>query len=224
MKILTIGDLHGKDCWKNINPNKYDKIIFLGDYVDSFDINNLSMIANLKAIIKFKKDYPDKIVLLWGNHDVGYYLGQQYGCSGFRPEIYPDLHKLFSDNQNLFTFAYQIKRNLWTHAGVHANWYKHYFKLFDTEKNLVLSLNKSFSHREKSLFMVGYKRGGSNLIGGPLWLDISEGWKNPLKGYHQIVGHHYTNDIKTNSISNKTSITYCDVLDTNDSLFYEKII
>ena len=36
MKILTIPDLHGKTVWKNVFDTNYDRIIFLGDYVDDF--------------------------------------------------------------------------------------------------------------------------------------------------------------------------------------------
>ena len=36
MKIISIGDLHGKDVWKQIDPANYDKIIFVGDYTDDF--------------------------------------------------------------------------------------------------------------------------------------------------------------------------------------------
>ena len=28
MKTISIGDIHGKNVWKQVDPNKYDKIIF----------------------------------------------------------------------------------------------------------------------------------------------------------------------------------------------------
>ena len=43
MKILTIPDLHGKDIWKKfvaedtfVAKEESDKIVFLGDYLDSY--------------------------------------------------------------------------------------------------------------------------------------------------------------------------------------------
>ena len=40
MKTLLIADLHGLDIWKNIVAKEQpDKIIFLGDYWDSFDLS-----------------------------------------------------------------------------------------------------------------------------------------------------------------------------------------
>ena len=32
---ICLLDLHGKDIWKKINPDNFDKIIFLGDYMDA---------------------------------------------------------------------------------------------------------------------------------------------------------------------------------------------
>jgi len=54
MKTITIGDLHGKDYWKNIDIEKYDKVIFLGDYVDSFNESNDGIYNNLKEVIELK--------------------------------------------------------------------------------------------------------------------------------------------------------------------------
>lgn len=38
MKHIVIGDLHGKDIWQTIDFTQYEKVVFLGDYVDSFTI------------------------------------------------------------------------------------------------------------------------------------------------------------------------------------------
>ena len=70
-KILTIGDIHGREIWKefvdiksllssNSNIPEY-LYIFLGDYVDSYDISGDKIIENLLEIIKFKTLYPHKI-------------------------------------------------------------------------------------------------------------------------------------------------------------------
>ena len=72
MKTLTVGDLHGKDVWKEIDTIRYDKIIFVGDYVDCFTTSNVEIKHNLEQIIRYKKDNMDKVVLLLGNHDVQY--------------------------------------------------------------------------------------------------------------------------------------------------------
>lgn len=58
MRILTIGDVHGTTAWKRISPKKYDLIVFLGDYLDSFTISDEAIMANFKEILRLKKAIP----------------------------------------------------------------------------------------------------------------------------------------------------------------------
>lgn len=67
------GDIHGRKFWKkpceNIEP--YDKVIFLGDYLDPYGFEGISIeecIPNFKEILELKKNNMDKVVLLLGNH------------------------------------------------------------------------------------------------------------------------------------------------------------
>ena len=75
--ILIIPDVHGRDFWKEaVDNNKYDKIIFLGDYADPYDFEGITdevTIENLKSIIAYKQQNPNKVILLLGNHDLHYY-------------------------------------------------------------------------------------------------------------------------------------------------------
>ena len=125
MKTVSIGDTHGiavADIVQKI-INDHDKFIFAGDYVDSIDVDNFSMKKNLMDIIDLKIAFPDKIVLLWGNHDIHYLLGSGYAASGFRPEMRLYFHEIFHSNSSLFRLAYQEKDCLWTHAGINSRWY-----------------------------------------------------------------------------------------------------
>lgn len=72
MKIITIGSIHGRDSWKEIVKQDFDKVIFIGDYFDSFDIPFKDQLQNFQAIIAFKKQNPDRVVLLIGEHDYQY--------------------------------------------------------------------------------------------------------------------------------------------------------
>ncbi|MBK6966908.1 MAG: hypothetical protein IPH20_24150 [Bacteroidales bacterium] len=60
MKTITIGDLHGRRTWKNIHPDDYDLIVFLGDYVDSLWVDSTTILNNFHDIIGFKKSHPQK--------------------------------------------------------------------------------------------------------------------------------------------------------------------
>ena len=58
--IAIIPDVHGRQFWKDVIPRKdeFEKIIFLGDYLDPYgfeEISNLNALDNFKEILEFKK-------------------------------------------------------------------------------------------------------------------------------------------------------------------------
>lgn len=225
MKFLSIGDVHGRDYWKRFlieNPD-YDKVVFVGDYVDSFNKTNIEIINNLLDIIEFKKSNPDNVILLLGNHDIQYAISHpavdlKYGCSGYRPDMHYDLYDIFYENKKLFQVAYQYDNYIWTHAGIHRGWYNTFMREFekifpDFEGNVADKLNEAYNFELSTLFHVGYLRWGANQVGGIFWSDKSETWTKPLKGYHQICGHTMIEDIKTSEYKkHNASITYIDVI------------
>lgn len=71
--ILVCGDIHGRKFWKKPceNIDNYDKVVFLGDYLDPYNFEFISVeeaIENFKEIIELKRNNMDKVVLLLGNH------------------------------------------------------------------------------------------------------------------------------------------------------------
>ena len=225
MKLIAIGDLHGRDVWKKVDTTAADKIIFLGDYTDSRQgYTDAAIYQNLLEIIRLKQQYPAKIVLLIGNHDAQYLHYPRYGCSGFRLSAQPALSALFNQYNHLFQIAFQQGRYLFTHAGVSTVWYQYVravVEQMNDETPLADQLNTM--HRCETaahfLFDVGRVRGGSQAYGGPVWADRTETIHDHLAGYHQVVGHTPVSDIITvgNTVS---SITYCDVTQTR-ARFYE---
>jgi predicted MPP superfamily phosphohydrolase len=215
MKTITIPDLHGKDYWRDhVDPSEYDLMVFLGDYVDSWDVSNTYIKYCLESVISLKKEFPEKVVLLLGNHEFNYlYPDIKYRCSGFRPEAYHDLHHLLYENRTLFKASHQIDNYLWLHAGIHRGWEKFRFPL-NTNISVADQLNDAFDQNKQELFDVGIMRGGNKHVGGPFWVDKSLLSNKPLLGYHQIVGHNPVDDITKIEIDDDTSVTYCDCLDT----------
>lgn len=191
MKTIVIPDVHGTNTWeRQIELVKdVEKIVFLGDYVDSFDAPNFQILDNFANIIKFKQENPEKVVLLFGNHEMSYlYMDYGFSCSGFRQDIAFDIKDLLTVNIDLFQNAYQENKVIFTHAGIHDGWFKYNFK-GDYSKNIAEQLNNP---KNKSQFLalhdVGRSRGGYKKIGGIFWCDKSE-LKKPLKGFTQVVGH-----------------------------------
>jgi hypothetical protein len=233
MKTVSIGDTHGAEVAGVVSKiiDQQDKFIFAGDYVDSFFFDNATIIKNLLDIIELKKRYPEKIILLWGNHDIQYLPDNVYFCTGYRPEMHQDLSEIFHSNSDLFQFSYQTDDYLWTHAGVHAGWFEHRFNPFITEHKDISSvsglLNAAFSERFPGLFDIGYRRGGNHKVGGPLWCDKTELASRPLKDHNQIVGHSRLKRIQTIDKHGK-EIVFIDVLENEEiidaSSFYSKEI
>jgi hypothetical protein len=234
MKTVSIGDTHGTEVADIVLKiiNNYDKFIFVGDYVDSFFFDNVTMKKNLLDIIELKIKYPEKVTLLWGNHDIQYLLGYaQYGCTGYRPEMGIDFYEIFHSNESLFQLSFQEGDYLWTHAGIHAGWFEHRFKPFTENHNKVTviseQLNIAFNEGYSAIFDVGFERGGMHNIGGPLWCDKSELISKPLKDINQIVGHSRVKQIRSIKKSN-IELVFTDVLEneeiiTEESFYYKEL-
>jgi len=228
MKIITIGDIHGKDFWEAVNPDEYDFIVFVGDYTDSFDRRNVEIKVNLLKIIELYYKYPDKVKLLLGNHDLPYFWGKpDPGLSGHRPVAIWDLHIIFRDNRKLFQAAFQIDNYIWTHAGIHRGWYNKYIpdaiKEYELTGNLAEQLNHLFEINFPPLFVISHYRGGSAREGGPFWADWREIYTKPLQGYHQIFGHTArTKGIRNYPLGKDTSVTCVDTGGKTE--FYELTI
>lgn len=273
--ILTIGDIHGRDAWKkiifggdtefffwknsiehgylefddNYDFHKFDKIIFVGDYVDSYDIDNETILENLEDIVLFANKYPDLVVLLLGNHDI-HYIVQNECCSGYRSEMRADLNRIFTENKNLFKIAFldefetedkhRIIKTLWTHAGVTKGWhtellrdvnsprYKHTDFFIGSENwKIDKLLNVAWNLRVDNLYNVDNVSGGMDLWAGPLWVRPHILNDFYLEGYDQVVGHTPQSAIYSycplegvESNPNKLdTLTYVDALSHGD--FYE---
>lgn len=197
MKIITIPDVHGRPNWKaQINdPYDYDLIIFLGDYVDGYGIDGEDILNNLKDIIELKKAFPDKVILLLGNHDIQYIWEHElYECSGFNGEYCRKYNTLFNENLNLFKVCHQIENYLWSHAGIQESYYKEVIRIWpevSEQGDIASQMNFMLTTKayRTTLFRVGYTRGGSYMHGGIVWADAKETSHDILIGYNQIVGH-----------------------------------
>ena len=232
MNILTISDLHGRTVWKEAQMDRYDRVIFLGDYTDSRVVDKETIYTNLNQIIRLKQQRPDKYVLLLGNHDAQYMHYPHYRCSGFRARSQPELSRLLAAHDTLFQIAHQQGDYLFTHAGVTNQWLNHL--LLETGlpspvlapdydvAGLLNGVHRQPFTLQKLLFEAGPVRGGTDAVSGPVWADRSETQKDHLAGFHQVVGHTPVPDFTTFG-DESASITYTDVLQTKTA-FYEIII
>lgn len=199
MNILVIPDVHGRTFWKDAvekHTNDCDKIVFLGDYLDSYPwefITRKMTIENFKEIIKYKKDNPDKVVLLLGNHDLAYYdRNFPYRVRYDSSNAYK-IKQNFGRNRSLFQLAYEVnldKHYLFTHAGVLRSWYERHKELIGDLTVDNLNRLKTFPGGIRALCDVSRERGGFGRIGSMVWSDIDE--KSELEDFddiYQIFGH-----------------------------------
>ena len=103
--IVFVGDTHGDidithEIIKNFITEPLDDyentLVFLGDYVD----RNVRDIENINYILRKKIEYPEKIVLLRGNHEE-FSLNRRYGfftnlIENQLEDLYPDYERIFS--------------------------------------------------------------------------------------------------------------------------------
>jgi 3',5'-cyclic AMP phosphodiesterase CpdA len=224
MKHLIIGDLHGRDCWQDIDMKKYDKVVFLGDYVDSFTLPDDAIYDNLNNLIELKMRYWNRLILLLGNHDVQYRYFPRYQIKGFRPSMQQRLTGLFYRYWGCFQMAYQCGEHIFTHAGITNAWYDDFLRspvlsridpgkldvagIINTVAAMVNPMDRYLLYAE------GIYRGvpGDMGNGSPIWADRKETMFDMLLGYHQVVGHTCVPEPDTVRFTDR-SVTYIDVLD-----------
>jgi len=204
MKTIFISDIHGRDTWKGILNSHYvkgDRVVFLGDYLDSFDITVNTQLTNLLDIIEFKKTNSN-IILLWGNHDVQYRLPlnavNDKICAGYNGATHVQAYHIFKEYDRLFQWAYQIDNVLITHAGVTRYWLewaeKEVSKITDIT-NIVDILNILGETENPLMFKVSKYSGGRGLVASPLWARPQEFDGNNIE-LIQVVGHTWTEETR----------------------------
>lgn len=114
-KIIIVPDVHGRTFWKLAKEkiNEVDRTVFLGDYLDPYPFERISSreaIEELKEIIDLKKKFPEKVILLIGNHDLNYMdLSENiFPCSRYDDRNAPEIKKYLKKIKNYFN--YYIKK------------------------------------------------------------------------------------------------------------------
>ena len=204
--MIIIPDVHGRVFWKEVVKNSEDKIIFLGDYVDPYPGENISLtgaLDNLSEIIDYKKSNPSKVILLLGNHDFMYMDSEhnRYSCRhDFENE--PKITKILMDNQDLFQMNYSIemknKLYIFSHAGILKPWIEKYKDLFGDFPGSIDKINELYRNWDpefiSSLLEISYYRGGWSDFGSMIWSDVREHPVSCEENVYQIFGHTQLKD------------------------------
>lgn len=215
MKILVLPDIHGRTFWKTPceNIEKYDKVIFLGDYLDPYDFEKIAVydaIDNFKDILLFAEKHHDKVITLLGNHDGSYFSSIYYGFSTYHCRHsnvhHKEISEIFKSHEDFFKVAEECGGILFTHAGCTSGWLNEVFKgKYDKEINmddLCQDLNNLLKSKDGllSLYMISSNRGGYDDFGSCIWADyyemlwdstnsIVDGKHHPIHDIKQVFGH-----------------------------------
>lgn len=166
MKILAVGDVHGNRKPLEIakkHADEVDKIVFVGDYVDSFYDNWISQKAVLEDILEFKSKNT-KVITLWGNHDHAYISDPH--VSGHQNVFHSEMGEYFMSNIGQFDIMFSAGNWVFSHAGISKEWLGKYFKDGHIEK-----INEAFQSKMLSCFdHQSYDPYGNDVTEGPLWI------------------------------------------------------
>lgn len=177
-KTLIVGDLHGRYeiAEKALSYSNEMDIVFVGDYLDSYDRTNADQLLTLELVVEAVKE--EKAVALFGNHELSY-LDSSMRCSGYSRNKEALFLPKLKEAESLFKYYYWLGDILITHAGVSA----HYLNEDFSKENI-----NTFLEHPKSSRYIGYARGGLSPVGGYLWCDF---WREmePVPNLTQIVGH-----------------------------------
>ncbi len=207
MKTITIGDTHGRSIWKEIVKKEHDadKWIFIGDYFDSlhggYSANR--QIENFKDILEFQRYYPEKVILLTGNHDQHYTKGWKEYYAGFQSTYAIDIGEIIhlALREDLLQMCYKQDNILFSHAGITKTWCES--NEIDIE-NVEQSINDLFKYKPNSFkFTSGahHSDKGDDVTQSPIWVRPRSLFEDKIDGYIHVVGHTVQDNlITTNDI------------------------
>ena len=202
--MIVIPDIHGRAFWKDaVNGRENEKIIFIGDYLDSYPDEGISpedAFENFKEIAEFKKQNNDNVVLLIGNHDCHYFYPGFERCTRYCRRMSRELEKFYQDNFGIFKIAHEEvidgKRFVFSHSYIHKLWLDDVYGEDGWYENTVIDeLNNDFSRQIYglgcALSNVSCYRGGFESYGSMVWSDIREVdlFKKPIIGDYAVFGH-----------------------------------
>jgi predicted phosphodiesterase len=232
MKTVIIGDVHGRDQWKQIvaQEKDADRFVFLGDYFDSFDISAVEQMHNFKEIVEFKQTIGEEVIMLIGNHDYHYFpeMGDS-STSGYQTRMAPSIKQLVDENRKHLQVAHRIGKFVFSHAGISSEWLDDTITDW-TEENMVDKINELFKYTPLSLDYRSFKMFsatewagasgyGNETYQGPMWIRpkaLMEANKKTLrKKIIQVVGHTHQNEIDKEGKATGGRYYFVDVQETS---------
>ena len=207
MRIVALGDTHGRVNWKEIVAKEAaaDKIVFIGDYFDTHHagVSGNKQLVNFKEILAFKREHPEQVVMLFGNHDFHYLRGMSAKgevYSGYQGGYAHDFGEAIDDalSDDSVQMCWVYDKYVFSHAGITKTWINGV--LWDDLSSpqslrgdaLQTAVNDLFKFKPLSFgFMMGdnYSQTGNDKTQGPIWVRPESLIPDMLEGIRCVVGH-----------------------------------
>jgi hypothetical protein len=218
MKTVILGDTHGRDYWKSIVANEApDRVIFIGDYFDSFDNTAVEQMHNFKEIIDWKQSGQSEVIMLIGNHDYHYMRGVTQYYSGYQSGARPAIEQLLYENRQHMQMCYQMGDFLFTHAGVSYDWLK--INKWEGWESVEEKINDLWEYTPNVFSFAGRDPYGDSKISSPIWIrpySLQAANRDTLRDqFIQVVGHTTQGKIDTEGKSTGGRYYYIDTLGTS---------
>lgn len=231
-KVLVIGDIHGNPIWGSIiQKEDWDEVVFIGDYLDNkFGYSLEDEWSNFLDIIQFKKENPDKVTLLIGNHDYHYIPGINEQYSGYSLATSFKFMQIWKEYKTLFQIATTKGEYLFTHAGVSPQWMNLKFDAGWEESldDIADKLNELFEYKPRSFKFNGLDMYGDSKESGPLWIRpkslLRSNKNHPLKRkFTQVVGHTVQESLQHQEKWAGPKFKFIDTLNTSGEYLILKV-
>jgi hypothetical protein len=190
MKIIAIGDIHGRDFWKRFIQEPTEQLVFVGDYFDPYDfrITPEEEIKNFKEIVTLKRQNKELVTLLIGNHDYHYLRGVNQQYSRYNESAASAITEVLETALDVIQICCVYKDVVFNHAGLTKTWCRN--NNIDLD-NLEQSVNQKFIVDREAF---GFVRGigdndGSDVRQSPFWVRPPQLLSDKIDGYKQVVGH-----------------------------------
>jgi predicted phosphodiesterase len=224
MKTVVIGDIHGRDCWKQIVIDEQpDRVIFIGDYFDSYDdYTAAEQMWNFEQIINFKlirESVQSEVIILVGNHDFHYMDGSEH-YSGYQFGAAPGINDLLFNNMKHMQMAYEMGGFLFTHAGVSYDWYTYWMKMLHLEgDNIADNINEMWKASSRPFRFAGFNPYGDSKESSPIWIrpkSLQKANRDTFRDqFIQVVGHTQQKKVDIEGKSSGGRYYYIDTLGTS---------
>lgn len=234
MKVLFVGDVHNhhyifNDVERLDKEHNFDRIIFLGDYVDNWNTTNKESIETLNKVFALKNSNPDKYTFCIGNHELSY-MG--YPCSGHQYDENEVIIKtLLEDNKDLLDFYAEVLLGnrifICTHSGITNDYAVNELDKYGEYIKVLEEMNKNKKMYLSLLNYCSYFRGGDSPYSSFVWADRREMYsileREELVIPYQIIGHSPVETATRVNVDNiwfiDTHSTYRDGSDFGDKSY-----